>query len=102
MRRKDGKIDRRSTAYKEAVDRMSRARRAMKKQRQGAAAKPTTAASSATARGQSRQTGRRRSDGGLDQRTAEGKAMAEKMAAMRAKRGAKKGVTRIFAWLFGG
>ena len=41
----------------------------------------------------------RRADGQFDQRTREGKAMAAKMAAMRAKRGKGKG---FFAWLFGG
>lgn len=78
MRRKDGKFDRRTNEYKEAVARMAKARKAMKASR--------TAASTG-----------RRSDGHLDQRTAKGKAMAAKMAELRAQRGKKKG---FFAWLF--
>lgn len=91
-RRKDGKLDRRTAEYQEAVDRMAKARRALGTSRKGAA-KP--AAKAAAAEGGAG----RRADGRLDQRTAEGKAMAERMAAMRAKRGKGKG---FFAWLFGG
>jgi hypothetical protein len=78
MKRKDGKLDRRSTEYKEAVARMATARKALKSER------------SAT-------TENRRADGQLDQRTTEGKAMAAKMAELRARRGKSKG---FFAWLF--
>jgi hypothetical protein len=95
MRRKDGKIDRRSKEYQEAVARMAKARGEMKKQRKAAASpKPAAAPKAAAATSEGR-----RADGRLDQRTAEGKAMAEKMAEMRAKRGKKKG---FFNWLFGG
>lgn len=85
-------MDRRTAEYQEAVDRMAKARRAMGASRKGVS-KPAPKATAA-------QDGAgRRADGRLDQRTAEGKAMAERMAAMRAKRGKGKG---FFAWLFGG
>jgi hypothetical protein len=83
-RRKDGKMDRRTAEYQDAVARMAKARRAMGKSR----------APSKSSGGQ------RRSDGRLDQRTAEGRAMAAKMAAMRAQRGKSSG--GFFTWLFGG
>jgi hypothetical protein len=94
MRRKDGKVDRRSTEYKEAVARMAKARKALKKQR-AVAAKPAKAAASP------KSGARRRADGRLDQRTAEGREMAERMAAMRAQRGVKKKKS-FFSWLTGG
>lgn len=88
-------MDRRTAEYQEAVDRMSKARRALGAARRGSArAKGSADAKPAKSGGASR-----RSDGRLDQRTAEGKAMAERMAAVRAKRGRGKG---FFAWLFGG
>lgn len=86
MRRSDGKMDRRSTEYKDAVARLAKARRAMKAKRSARRA-PRRASS-----------GPRRSDGGLDQRTKAGRAMASKMAALRAMRGRKKS---FFAWLMG-
>lgn len=70
MRRADGKIDRRSTEYQEAVVRMAKARRAMRSSRKPARARPSS--------------GSRRADGKMDQRTAKGKAVADRMAAMRA------------------
>ena len=84
-RRKDGKMDRRTTEYQDAVARMAKARRAMGKVRRT----PPKASG-----------GARRSDGRLDQRTAEGRAMAAKMAAMRAQRGKSGG--GFFSWMFGG
>ena len=84
-RRKDGKMDRRTSEYQEAVARMAKARRAMGKSR----------TSPPKAKGD-----QRRSDGRLDQRTAEGRAMAAKMAAMRAQRGKSGG--GFFSWIFGG
>jgi hypothetical protein len=86
--RKDGKMDRRTTEYQEAVARMAKARKAMSKTRDAGSAKSSTAAAG------------RRADGRLDQRTAEGKAMATKMAAMRAARGKGKS-GGFFSWLFG-
>ena len=87
--RKDGKMDRRTSEYKEAAARMAKARKAMTKTR--AAASAPTEAQPATGR---------RADGRLDQRTAEGREMAAKMAAMRAARG--KGKSKgFFSWLFG-
>lgn len=80
-RRKDGKMDRRTTEYKEAADRMAAARAALTKERGG---KPASA---------------RRGDGRMDQRTREGREVAARMEAMRAKRGKGKG---FFSWLFGG
>lgn len=80
MRRKDGKMDRRSNEYKDAVSRLAKARRAMK------ASKKRTPSSAG-----------RRSDGRMDQRTRQGKEMAAKMAALRASRGKSKS---FFAWLF--
>jgi hypothetical protein len=90
-RRADGKMDRRTTEYKEAAARMKKARAAAARQRGQGTAKPA-ASKQAPATG-------RRSDGRLDQRTKEGKEMADRMAAMRAKRGKGKG---FFSWLFGG
>lgn len=84
-RRKDGKMDRRTTEYQEAVARMAKARRAMGKVRRT----PPKAKAG----------GARRADGRLDQRTAEGRAMAAKMAAMRAQRGKSGG--GFFSWMFG-
>jgi len=81
-RRKDGKMDRRTTEYREAAERMAAARAAMTKERAG-----------------SKPAGTRRADGRLDQRTREGRDVAARMEAMRAKRGRGKG---FFAWLFGG
>ena len=77
-RRQDGKIDRRTLEYRDAVARMAHARRAAGKTRNV--------------------TGARRRDGAIDQRTSAGRAMAAKMAALRAQRGKSKG---FFSWLFG-
>lgn len=89
-KRADGKLDRRTGAYKEAVARMAKARRALKASR----AKPARSTPSPAPSADSR-----RSDGRLDQRTREGREMAAKMAAMRAKRGKRKS---FFTWLLGG
>ena len=90
--RKDGKMDRRTSEYKEAVARMAKARKAMGESR-GGAGTAAGASPKPTAAG-------RRADGRLDQRTVEGREMAAKMAAMRAARskGKSKG---FFTWLFG-
>lgn len=86
--RKDGKMDRRTSEYQEAVARMAKARKAMGKARKTEAAKPAAASQG------------RRADGRLDQRTVEGREMAAKMAAMRAARGKGKSAG-FFSWLFG-
>lgn len=96
-RRKDGKLDRRTAEYHEAVDRMAKARRALAASRKASG----RAAASAKAKAANPGAAVRRADGRLDQRTAEGRAMAERMAAMRAKRGKGKSKS-FFAWLFGG
>ena len=83
--RKDGKMDRRTTEYQQAVARMAKARKAMGKARNS----PESAAAPG-----------RRADGRLDQRTVEGREMAAKMAAMRAARGKGKS-SGFFSWLFG-
>lgn len=80
-RRADGKMDRRTSEYKEAAARMKKARAAAARQR----TKPAKSVAG------------RRADGRLDQRTKQGKEMADRMAALRSKRG--KG---FFNWLFGG
>jgi hypothetical protein len=90
MRRADGKMDKRSTAYKEAVARMKKARRAKGKSAVSTAAPRKKAASASSSA--------RRADGRLDQRTAEGRAAAARMANARAARGKKKG---FFTWVFG-
>ena len=77
-------MDRRTSEYQDAVARMAKARRAMGKSRA-----PSKSSG-----------GKRRSDGRLDQRTAEGRAMASKMATMRAQRGKSGG--GFFSWIFGG
>jgi hypothetical protein len=90
-RRNDGKMDKRTTEYKDAAARMKKARAAAGKQR---SASPKSAA-------RAKASGPRRADGKLDQRTSEGRAMAERMAAIRTKRG--KGTAKgFFTWIFGG
>jgi hypothetical protein len=92
-RRNDGKMDKRTTEYKEAAARMKKARAAAATQR-GMAPK-------AVAKSAAKRSGPRRADGQLDQRTAEGREMAARMAALRAKRGKGK-VKGFFNWIFGG
>ena len=75
-KRKDGKLDRRTTEYREAAERMAAARKALSGSRKGS----------------------RRIDGHLDKRTTEGRAAAESMAKVRAQRGKSGG---FFSWLFG-
>lgn len=87
--RKDGKMDRRTSEYKEAAARMAKARKAMSKARTTPAAPAREPADAG-----------RRVDGRLDQRTVEGREMAAKMAAMRAARGKGKS-TGFFSWIFG-
>ena len=80
-------MDKRTTEYKDAAARMKKARAAAGKQRSASA--------------KAKASGSRRADGKMDQRTAEGRAMAERMAAIRTKRG-KGTVKGFFTWIFGG
>ena len=75
-KRKDGKLDRRTSEYREAAERMAAARKALSGNRKGT----------------------RRLDGRLDKRTSEGRTAAERMAKVRALRGKSGG---FFSWLFG-
>lgn len=79
-----GKVDKRTKEYKELVERAKQARLAKAKATSKATPKTPTTKATTTAKKTTTSSVKRRSDGKLDLRTKEGKAMAEKMAKARA------------------
>lgn len=87
----DGKVDKRTKEYKELVERAKKARLAKAR-----ATKSTKSASKTTAKKPTTTSVKRRSDGKVDLRTKEGKAIAEKMAKARAsKQKPQKGIAGL-------
>ncbi|MFC0819463.1 hypothetical protein [Moraxella marmotae] len=87
----NGKVDKRTKEYKELVERAKKARQAKAR-----AAKATTAKTTKnTAKKPTTSSIKRRSDGKVDLRTKEGKAVAERMARARAAKDKPKGIAGL-------
>lgn len=92
----DGKVDKRTKEYKELVERAKKARLAKARATKSTKSASKTAAAKTAAKKPTTTSVKRRSDGKVDLRTKEGKAIAEKMAKARAsKQKPQKGIAGL-------